>query len=256
MKKLICLLLLCAGCSTSKETLKVAATAVPHAQLLEYAKPLLKEKGIELKILVMDDYNLPNRALADGEVDANFFQHLPFLEEQIKQFDYPIISYAAIEIEPMGIYSKKIIDLSQLKERALIALPNDPTNEARALRLLDQAGVIKLDNINNFQATILNIIDNPKHLRFQEIDASMLTRTLPDVEVAAIPTNFALLANLNPLTDALVMESTESPYANILAIRRDEESRTDLQHLKEVVTSEEMRAFILSQYHGAILPAF
>lgn len=229
----------------------MVASAVPHAQMLEAIKPDLKAEGINLIIIVTDDYNMPNRALANKEVDANFFQHLPFLEEQIKQFHYPIQSLAQVEIEPMGIYSSKITSLSSLKEQATVAIPNDPTNEARALLLLQKQGLIQIDIAAN--ATILNIVKNPKKLKFIEIDAAMLPRTLDDVDIAAINTNYALQANL---PTALILEGKDSPYANIIAIHTGDENRPEIIALKKAMTSEKMRNFILHTYHGAVQPAF
>ena len=259
IKKLFLLFTLCvlSSCSSSSQkSLKVIASATPHAQLLEFVKPDLKEQGIDLKIIICDDYNTPNRALADKEVDANFFQHLPFLDEQIKQFHYPIMSLAKIEIEPMGLYSKKLLSLSDLKEKGTVAIPNDPTNEARALRLLESQGLIKLEDSNNLQATVIHITQNPKQLKFIEIDAAMLPRVLDDVDLAVINTNYALQAGLSPTKDALALESKDSPYVNIIAIRIDEDDRPDIQALKSAMTSEKMRHFIIEKYQGAILPAF
>lgn len=259
IKKCVSILVLglLVGCSSApKKGLKVAATAVPHAELLEFVKPDLKSQGIDLIITVAADYNTPNRALADKEVDANFFQHFPFLEEQIKQFHYPIESLAKIELEPMGIYSKKIQSISDLKDHATVAVPNDPTNEARALLLFQAQGMIELDDSSCLQATVLNITKNPKQIRFIEVDAAMLPRTLEDVDAAVINSNFALQAGLSPLNDALVLESKDSPYANIIAIRVGEEDRPDIRALKVAMTSEKMREFILKKYKGAILPAF
>jgi D-methionine transport system substrate-binding protein len=245
------------GCSSSsKEGLKVAATPVPHAQMLEYIKPDLEAQGIHLKIIITDDYNMPNRALADKEVEANFFQHLPFLDQQVKEFHYPIESIGAIEIEPMGVYSKKIQALSELKQGATIAIPNDPTNEARALLLLQAQGIIELDRSDNLKATTLNIKKNPKNIKFIEVDAAMTARALSDVEAAVINTNYALSAGLSPLKDALAIESKDSPYANILVVRIGDRNRPDIEALKVAMTSEKMRAFILETYKGAILPAF
>jgi D-methionine transport system substrate-binding protein len=232
------------------------ATPIPHAQMLEFVKPDLKSQGIELNILVIDDYNIPNRALNSHEIDANFFQHLPYLEDLIKQFHYKIASIAKVEIEPIGIYSKKIKSLSELQQNNVIAIPNDPTNEARALLLLQEHGIIELDNPNNLQATVLNITSNPRHLKFIEVDAAMLPRTLEDVSAAAINTNFAMSAGLSPLNDALVLESKDSPYANVIAVCIEDENRPDIQALKTAMTSDKMRAFILETYKGAILPAF
>lgn len=251
------LLLICVGCSSKKsQGLKVAATPVPHAQILEFVKPDLETKGIHLVILVVDDYNIPNRALASGDIDANFFQHIPFLQEQIKEFHYPIESIAKIEIEPMGIYSKKIHSLDELKEGAVIAIPSDPTNEGRALLLLQEHGIITLDDPNNLQATRLNIVKNPKNIKIIEADAAMLPRSLNDVDAAAINTNFALQAHLSPEKDALVLESKNSPYVNVLVARKGDENRPDIQALKEAMTSEKMRQFIIEKYKGAVFPAF
>lgn len=244
------------GCTGSKHSFKVAASPMPHAEMLEFIRPDLKEKGIDMEVIVIDDYNIPNRTLAGHEVDANFFQHLPFLEEQVKEFGYKIESLAKIELEPMGIYSKKIHDLSKLPQKAKIGLPNDPTNEARALSLLAAHGLIQMKDPKNLQATVLDIASNPKQLQFIEVDAAMLPRTLDDVDAAAINTNYALAAKLSPLKDALALEGKDSPYANIIAIRMGEEKRPEVEALKTAMTSEKMREFILKQYQGAVLPAF
>lgn len=247
---------LLSSCAKLKGGFKVAATPVPHAQMLEFVKPDLKSQGIDLVIIVTEDYNVPNRALANKEVEANFFQHIPFLEEQIKQFHYAIESVAKIEIEPMGIYSKKISSLSDLADNATVAIPNDPTNEARALLLFEGQGLIRLADPSNLQSTVLNIADNPKNIKFLEVDAAMLPRSLEDVDAAAINTNYALEAHLNPLKDALVLEGKDSPYANVIAVRIGDENRPEIEALKTAMTSEKMRAFILDKYKGAVLPAF
>ncbi len=250
------LTLIC-GCSKKSENgLKVAATPVPHAEMLEFVKPDLKAQGIDLIIIVTDDYNMPNRALANKDVDANFFQHIPFMQLQIKEFHYPIQSIGKIEIEPMGIYSKKITSLSALKEGSTIAIPNDPSNEARALLLLQQQGIIKLNTSDKLQATVLNISQNPKRIKFIEVDAAMLPRSLRDVDAAVINTNYALEAGLSPQKDALALENKDSPYANIIAVRNGDEDRPDIRALKAAMTSDKMRAFILQKYKGAVLPAF
>lgn len=243
------------GCMKSEKGLKVAANAVPHAQMLEEIKPDLAAQGINLVIIVTNDYNMPNLALVHHEIDANFFQHLPFLEEQIARFNYPIEDFANIEIEPMGIYSKKVTSLSDLREGAIITIPNDPTNESRALHLLQKGGVIQL-NTDSLSATPANISWNPKKIKFVEIDSAMLPRSLHDVDAAAINTNYALEAGLLPQKDALVVEGADSPYVNVLVIRTADKDRADLQALKEALTSEKMRAFIKKEYKGAIIPAF
>lgn len=239
-----------------QKELRVISSAVPHAEMLEEVKKDLKDQGINLKIIITDDYNMPNRAVAEGEADANFFQHLPYLEEQIKQFKYPLVNIANIELEPMGIYSRKIKDLNLLRDNAKVAVPNDPTNEARALHLLEREGLIRLDDPKNLSATVLNIIQNPKNLHFIEVDAAMVPRALEDVDIAAINTNYALQAKLSPLKDALALEGKDSPYVNILVARAADKDRADIQALKNSLTSEKMRAFIKSKYEGAVMPAF
>lgn len=232
------------------------ASAVPHAEMLEYIQSDLEEQGYKLNIIIVEDYNIPNRALADKEIDANFFQHIPFLEEQIKQFNYPICCYAKVEIEPMGIYSKKYRSVLDFPDGTIIAIPNDPTNEGRALLLLQSEGQIRLAANSGLLATPLNIASNPKKFKFREVDAAMLPRTLEDVDAAIINTNYALQANLSPEKDALALENKDSPYVNILVIRSDDKDRTDLEALAKALTSDKMRSFIQEKYKGAVIPTF
>ncbi len=259
-----------AGCGTStstapqsqkntanKTTIKVAATSVPHAEMLDYIKGDLEQQGIFLDVIVVEDYNVPNRALAEKEVDANFFQHYPYMNAQINEFKYEIKDFARVHIEPMGFYSAKIKSLDELKDGAIIAVPNDPTNEARALALLHQKGLIELEDPTNLNATVLNIKSNPKNIKFQEVDAALLPRTLEDVEGAVINSNFAMQANLVPTKDALIIEDgVDNPFVNILVIRKGDEGRVDLKALAEVLTSDKMKAFIDEKYKGAVVPAF
>lgn len=245
----------CGKQSSSDHQLKVIATAVPHAEILEQIKPDLAAKGIDLQIIVVDDYNIPNRSLADGEVDANFFQHLPFLNMQNEEFGYRLQSLGAVHIEPMGIYSSKIKSLKDLKPASIVAIPNDPSNEARALELLEKAGLIKL-NRHDSNTTVHNIVENPLRLKFSEIDSPLLPRTMDDVVLAVITTNFALQAGLSPQKDALALEDKDSLYANIVAIRNGDGDRENLKALKEALQSEKIREYILKTYHGAIIPAF
>lgn len=246
-----------AGCNLNEKTLTVAASPVPHAEILEAARPALEKQGIRLKIVEVDDYNLPNRLLYEKQVDANFFQHKPYLEEQNRRFGYKIQPLVAVHIEPLGLYSERLTSLEDLKEGATIALPSDPTNEARSLAFLQDLGIIKLKTDgDNSLATVYDIVENPKNLKIEEIDAAFLPRTLRDVDAAIIPANYVLQANLNPVKDALALESIDSPYANIIAIREGDENRDDLQKLKQALTSEEMRQFIIKKYQGAIIPAF
>ncbi|NGX45442.1 MAG: D-methionine-binding lipoprotein MetQ [Chlamydiae bacterium] len=249
--------LLFAACSSEpKNGLKVVATPVPQAVLLEFVKPKLKEEGIDLIIVETSDYNLPNRALASGKADANFFQHIPFMDEQIKEFGYKIMSIAKIEIEPMGIYSKKITSLKELKEGDEVSIPNDPTNEGRALLLLQKAGLIELKDPKNLQSTPLDIVKNPKKLKFLEVNAAIIPRTLDSVAIAAVNTNFALEAGLDPEKDALFLEGKDSPYANVIAVRSGDETQPHIIALKKAMTSPKMKEYILKKYKGAVIPAF
>jgi len=229
---------------------------MPHAEILEYIKPNLKKKNhIDLEILIIDDFNTPNRALNDGEVDANFFQHLPFLEAQQLDFGYRFENLVGVHLEPMALYSKKIHSLKQLQEGATIALPSDPSNQARALALCEQVGLLTL-RIKGAKASLLEIDDNPLHLRFVEMDSPLLGRSLDDVDAAAITTNFALLSQLSPKKDALAIENGQSRFVNLVAIREGESQRPALQALKEALTTEEVREFIEKKYQGAIVPTF
>lgn len=247
-------LLTTVGCSSKEKTLVVAATAVPHAELLEAVKPDLEGEGIRLKIVEVDDYNLPNRLLYEKQIDANFFQHAPFLDEQNRRFGYNLRPLVDVHIEPLAIYSCKMISLEELQEGAIIAIPSDPTNEARALTLLQDINLIKLKG-NNGLVTIYDIEENSRRLRIEEVDAAFLPRALSDVDLAVIPANFSLQVHLNPMTDALAVESSCSPYANIVAIRAGEEEREEIKLLKKALTSEKLRTVILEKYKGALIPA-
>lgn len=253
-----CLALVASACSSggnNQDTLKVAATSVPQAEILDFIKPDLRAEGIDLDVIVVEDYATPNRALADKEVDANYFQHLPFLEMQIKEFHYPLVSIGKIHLEPMGIYSKKIQSLKDLKDGSTLAIPNDPTNQARALELIEKQGLIKLKT-HGINTTILDIAENPHQLKFIDVDPPMLVRTLPDVDIAVINANFAMQGGLHPLEDALALEDSTSKYANIIVVRKGDENRADIQALMKALQSPKVRAFIEKNYHGAVLPAF
>ncbi|HEY4831394.1 MAG TPA: MetQ/NlpA family ABC transporter substrate-binding protein [Waddliaceae bacterium] len=244
------------GCQSKEKTLKVAATPVPHAELLEMIKSDLNSQGIHLKIVEVDDYNLPNRLLFEKQVDANFFQHKPFLDEQNKRFGYNIKPLVAVHLEPLGIYSKKITSLDELREGAIVAVPSDPTNEARALALLSDVGLIELKSNISSLPTIYDIAENPKHLKIEEVDAAFLPRALPDVDLALIPTNFALQVFPDPIKDALALESVDSPYANIIAVRKEDLDKEEIQKLKRAITSDKIRHFIQEKYKSSIIPAF
>lgn len=256
MKKigfLFALLLLLTACGkeSAHEKLRVAATSVPHAEILEQIVPEMKNKGFDLEIVVMDDYHIPNRALADGEVDANFFQHLPFLKRQIEEFNYDIEPFVQVHIEPMGVYSQKMGSLDELQEGAMIAIPSDPSNQARALQLLAREGLIGLKDKQ--EPGLSDIMDNSKKISFVDIDSSLLARALDDVDAGVITANFALQAGLSPLEDALAIEDSRSEYVNVVAIRRGTGEQPKFQALKEVLAADALRDFISTRYHGSII---
>ncbi len=241
---------------TKNTVVTVAATPVPHSEILNEIKPLLAKEGIDLKIIEFTDYVKPNLALADKEVDATFHQHLPFLEKFNAEHNTNLVSAGNVHIEPMGVYSHKIKTLSDLPLKAKVAIPNDPSNGGRALLILQAAGLIKLKDGGTVSSTVQDITDNPKQLQFSELDAAQVPRAIDDVDIAVINTNFALEAGLNPLKDSLFLEAKDSPYANILAIRAGDESRPEIQKLLKALQSPEVKKFIEDKYKGAILPSF
>ncbi|KKW67757.1 methionine ABC transporter substrate-binding protein [Lampropedia cohaerens] len=238
--------------------LVVGATPVPHAELLEFVKPALKEQGVDLQVREFTDYVLPNSAVAEKQLDANFFQHQPYLTNFNKErgTDLVAVPNGGIHIEPFGAYSKKITSLESLRDGAVVAIPNDATNSGRALLLLDSAGLIKLKDRSNITATAVDIAENPKKLQFRELEAAMLPRALDDVDLALINTNFALEAGLVPTDDALLLEGEDSPYVNIIAARADRADDPAIAKLTAALRSEAVRAFIQEKYKGAVVPAF
>lgn len=238
-------------------TIKVGATPVPHAEILEDIKSDLKEKGVTLEIVEFNDYVQPNIALNDKELDANFFQHEPYLNDFVKEHtEMKIKNAGGVHVEPMGIYSKKIKKLDELPFGANVSIPNDATNGGRALLLLDKAKIITLREGVKEMATIQDIISNPNDIHIQEIEAAQLPRTLDDVDISVINTNFAMNAQLNPVNDALFMEDKTSPYVNIITVRDGDENRPEIQALVKTLQSEKVKKFINEKYKGAIVPAF
>ncbi|WHE06614.1 MetQ/NlpA family ABC transporter substrate-binding protein [Thermoanaerobacterium thermosaccharolyticum] len=234
----------------------VGATPNPHAEILNVVKPILAKEGVDLEIKEFTDYVTPNTALADKQIDANFFQHVPYLEDFEKKKNVKLVPLVKVHVEPMGAYSKKIKSKDEIKDSATVAIPNDATNEGRALLLLQKEGLIKLKDSNGLTQTPRDIVDNPKYLKIVELEAPQLPRTLQDVDLAIINTNFALEANLNPLKDAIFMEDKDSPYANVLVVRPDNQNDPAIQKLAKALNSEEVKKFIEDKYKGAIVPAF
>ena len=248
MKKLLAISLVATSLISSAfaQTLKVGATPIPHAEILEFIAPELKKSGIELDIKVFNDYVIPNIAVEDGDLDANFFQHIPYLNEFNKNKGTHLVKTVSVHLEPMGVYSKKIKSLNELKNGAIVSIPNDPTNESRALDVLASAKLIELDT-NAQLRTPLDITKNPKNLKFKEIEAATLPRTLDDVDIAVINTNFAMNANLNPTKDAIVIESKDSPYVNILVVKDGNQNRDEIKALNKALQSQAVKDFITNK---------
>ncbi|WP_339311455.1 MetQ/NlpA family ABC transporter substrate-binding protein [Paenibacillus sp. FSL M7-0896] len=237
-------------------TLVIGASPVPHAEILKAIAPLLEAQGIKLEIKEFTDYILPNTQLAEKQLDANFFQHKPYLDDQNTKNGTDLVSVTAVHVEPFGAYSKKIKSIDELAEGAKVAIPNDATNGGRALILLAKNGLIKLKDDTNIASTKADITENPKKLDIIELDAAMLPRQLDEVDLALINTNFALDAKLSPTKDALFIEGGDSPYANLLVARPDNKDSDAIQKLAAALTSPEAKEFIEKQYDGAIIPAF
>jgi lipoprotein, YaeC family len=247
---------LAAAFGASAESLKIGVTAGPHGQILEKVKPLAAKEGIDLTVLEFSDYVIPNQALAQGDLDANSFQHQPYLDNQVKDRGFDLVSVAKTVIFPMGVYSKKVKSLDELPAGAKVAVPNDPTNGGRALLLLQAKGLIKVKESAGLKATPIDISDNPKKLQIVELDAAQLPRSLDDVTVAVINTNFAMEAGLDPNKDAIAREASESPYANIIAVRKADKDKPWVAKLVKVYQSDEVKQFILDKFKGAVVPAW
>ncbi|HEC1236939.1 TPA: MetQ/NlpA family ABC transporter substrate-binding protein [Campylobacter upsaliensis] len=236
------------------EKIVVAATPVPHAEILNQAKEDLEKEGYTLEVKEFTDYVLPNLATDNGEVDANFFQHTPYLEEFNKSKGTKLVKVANIHIEPMAVYSKKYKNFNELKDGAKIAVPNDPTNESRALDIIAKTGLVSFND--KALKTPIDITQNPKNIKFIELKAAQLPRALSDVDVAVINSNYALLANLNPVKDSIFIEDKDSPYANILVVKEGKEQDPKIKVLTKALQSEKIKKFIEEKYNGAVIPAF
>jgi len=240
------------------DVLKVAATPVPHAEILNFVKPRLQAEGIELQVKEFSDYVQPNMAVADKQLDANFFQHQPYLDSfnRDRKTNLVVVPNGKVHVEPFGAYSNRIKNLKDLKDGATVAIPNDPSNGGRALILLAKQGLITLKDPGSLTPTPLDVVQNPKKLKFRELEAPLLPRALPDVDLALINTNYAIEAKLNPTQDALFIEGADSPYTNIVAARADRANDPAIAKLMKALHSPETRQFILDKYKGAVVPAF
>ena len=262
MKKIIKLLLALviilalAACPGKKEDeLVIGATPVPHAQLLELVRDDLATQGIILRIVEFTDYVQPNMALIAGDLDANFFQHIPYLETN-EEWTARLTPAFGVHIEPFGLYSQRHFSITALPNGATIAIPNDPSNGGRALLLLQANGLIRLNPEAGLRATPRDIVSNPRNFRFQQLEAAQLPRSLQDVDAATINGNYALEAGFNPVRDSLIIEGADSPYVNIIAVQKGNEGSTKILALKNAILSQKVKDFINNNYNGGVSPVF
>lgn len=236
--------------------LKIGVTAGPHAQIFEQVKKLAEKDGLKIQIVEFSDYIQPNAALAAGDLDANSYQHKPFLDQQIKDRGYKFVPVGYTVNFPIGLYSKKVKSLAELKEGAKFGIPNDPTNGGRVLLVLQDKGLIKLRPEAGLKATPLDVVDNPKKLKFVELEAAQLPRSLDDLDAAAVNTNYALPAGLQPGRDSIAQEAAKSPYVNLIAVREQDKDKPWVAKLVKAYQSEEVRKFIQTEFKGAVVPGF
>ena len=241
-------------------TLKVAASPTPHAEILNVAKEILAEQGIDLEVVEFSDYVQPNLVTENGEVDANYFQHKPYLDNFNKEKGTHLVSVEGIHFEPFGLYPGKTKELKDLQDGATVAVPNDATNEARALLLLQDAGLIKLKDPKDINATPKDITSNPKNLKFKELEAAVVPTVIKDVDIAALNGNYAIQAGFDPTKDTLATEKADGlaakTYQNILVVKEGNENTAKTKELKKVLKSDEVRDYINKNYKGAVVPVF
>ncbi|MCK8058175.1 MULTISPECIES: MetQ/NlpA family ABC transporter substrate-binding protein [unclassified Fusibacter] len=252
----LALLVGCQGTSSEKIILKVGASPVPHAELLELVKEDLATEGIELDIIEFTDYVQPNLALAQGDLDANFFQHVPYQNNFAAEHGLELAAIASVHVEPLGLYSDKVKSIAELKEGSTIAIPADAVNGGRALILLEQSGLIKLADSTNLEATEKDIVENQHQFNFVAVEAAQLPRVLQDVDAAIINGNYALEAGFVPTSDAILLEGSESPYANVITVRAGEENNETYVKLVKALQSDKVVEFINENYGGGVVPAF
>jgi len=243
----------------NSKVIRVGTVGGPDAQVWAVVQKVAKREGLDVKVIEFNDYVQPNAALDAGDLDANSFQHQPYLDSQIKQRGYKLVSAGLTYISPIGVYSKKLKSLNDLPQRAKIAVPNDPSNENRALLLLQANGVIKLNagaGTNGNNATPLDVAANPKKVKLVELDAAQLPRALSDVDAAVINTNYALAAGLQPTKDAIALEDIHSPYANVIAVRAQDKDKPWVKKLVAAYQSEDVRRFMSTRFKGAMVPSF
>ncbi|MDR2344311.1 MAG: MetQ/NlpA family ABC transporter substrate-binding protein [Spirochaetaceae bacterium] len=249
-------LLVMGACKKDSKTLKVGATPVPHAEMLAEVKDDLAAQGIKLEIIEFTDYVTPNTVLISGDIDANFFQHIPYLESN-DEWTTKLVSAFGVHIEPFGLYSRKYKSLAELPQDAVIAIPNDPSNGGRALLLLQDKGLVTLKPDAGLDATVLDIASNPKNLKFIALEAAQLPRSLDDVDAACINGNYALDAGLSPVSDSIIIEDADSPYVNIVVVRKGTENDPRIQALRSALISAKIKNFISSKWQdGSVVAIF
>lgn len=265
MKKIasIALALACAATlfaapkKSNSKVIKIGATPEPHAEMLNLIKDDVKAAGYELKVIEFTDYVTPNEALESGEIDANFFQHLPYMDSFNKEKGFHLVNAGGIHIEPIALYSKKVSKLDDIKKGAVIAIPNDPTNEGRALLLLQEAGLITLDPKAGIEATPIDIKKNPKNLKFKEIEAATLPRVLVDVDAAVINGNYAIPAGLVATKDGLFVEGSKSPYVNIITVKKGNENDAAVKAVVKALQTQKVKDWVAKRYpNGEVVVVF
>lgn len=255
--------LFAAGCGSTgsdggqdKKEVKVGVTAGPHAEVMEEVAKEAAKQGLTIKVVEFNDYVQPNKALAEKDLDMNSMQHQPYLDNVIKKEGLKLVSIGKTIILPMAVYSHKYKNINNVTPGSKVTIPNDPTNGARALLLLQQAGLIKLKNGTSVDASVPDITENPKNLQFIELDAAQIPRSLDDTDLACVNTNYAIPAGLNPQKDSLIVEDKNSPYANVMVVREEDKDNPTYKKVLEIYQSEPVKKFIQDHFQGTILPAF
>jgi D-methionine transport system substrate-binding protein len=238
------------------EVIRLGVENGPHAEIAEIVKKLLAADSIEVKVFEFTDYTRPNPALADGDLDANSFQHQPYLDQQVKDRGYKIVSVAKTVVFPIGVYSRKVKALTDLPQGGKVAIPNDPSNGGRALLLLQAQGVLKVKPGTGITPSVADVVENPKKLKLLEVDASQLPHVLPDVDAAVINTNFAIQGKLDPAKDAIARESKDSPYVNVVAVRKADQDKPWVKKLVAAYHSPDVRKFVDAKYPGIVIVGF
>ncbi|UWR36102.1 MULTISPECIES: MetQ/NlpA family ABC transporter substrate-binding protein [Sulfitobacter] len=238
------------------EEIKVGVSPGEHAEIMEEVARIAEPMGLDIDVVEFSDYVVPNQALADGDIQANSFQHVPYLEAQMKDRGFELSVVGNTITTPMGVYSDKITALADLEEGATFGIPNDPTNGGRALLVLQELGLIKVDEAAGLVPTVLDITENPKDLSFKELDAAQLPRSLADLDAALINTNYAIASGLSPKEDSIAMESAENPYVNVIAVRKGDEEAAWVETLLKAYHSDEIKAFIDESYQGTVITSW